>query len=99
MKKQQEYFWNAQKNLVKNELDESNVPLYRISSALSMIREYSLLHCEDAVKSLLDSNNETLLCEAVSTLKHLDKLDGTSKEAVLQKVKDENKKALINSLF
>ncbi len=99
LKKQQEYFWNAQKNLVKNELDESNVPVYRISSALSVICEYNLVQAEDEIKNLLHSNNEILLCEAASALKQIGKLDGAQKESILAKVHDENKKALINSLF
>ena len=99
MKKQQEYFWNAQKNLVKNELDESNVPVYRISSALSVICEYNLVQAEDEIKNLLHSNNEILLCEAASALKQIGKLDCAQKESILAKVHDENKKALINSLF
>ena len=99
LKKQQEYFWNAQKNLVKNELDESNVPVYRISSALSVICEYNLVQAEDEIKNLLHSNNEILLCEAASALKQIGTLDGAQKESILAKVHDENKKALINSLF
>lgn len=99
LKKQQEYFWNAQKNLVKNELDELTVPAYRISSALRVICEYNLVQAENEVKELLNTENEILLCEAVSTLKHLGKLDGVDKDKILNKVHDENKKALIQSMF
>lgn len=99
LNKQQEYFWNAQKNLVKNELDEINVPTYRISSALNVISEYNLTQTEDEIKSLLNTQNEILLCETVSTLKRIGKLDGIDKNSILNKMHDDNKKALIQSMF
>lgn len=99
LNKQQEYFWNAQKNLVKNELQLESVSLYRISNALRIIAEYKLSQAINEVRALLDSNNEILLCEVVSTLKQLDALADVDKDAVVDKVKDENKKALLESLF
>ncbi len=98
LKNQQEYFWNAQKNLVKNELNPS-LPNYRTSSALRVIAEYNLTQAADEVKSLLNSENEILLCEAVIALKNLNMLDGINKDEIIGKVKDENKKALIQSLI
>lgn len=98
LKNQQEYFWNAQKNLVKNEL-KSDIPAYRISSALRVIAEYNLTQAAEEVKALLSSDNEIIVCEAVITLKHLNMLEGINKEEILNKVKDENKKALIQSLI
>ena len=98
LKNQQEYFWNAQKNLVKNELNPS-LPNYRTSSALRVIAEYNLTQAADEVKSLLNSENEILLCEAVIALKNLNILDGINKDEIIDKVKDENKKALIQSLI
>lgn len=98
LKNQQEYFWNAQKNLVKNELNPS-LPNYRTSSALRVIAEYNLTQAADEVKSLLNSENEILLCEAVIALKNLNMLDGINKDEIIGKVKDENQKALIQSLI
>lgn len=98
LKNQQEYFWNAQKNLVKNELNPS-LPNYRTSSALRVIAEYNLTQAAEEVKSLLNSENEILLCEAVIALKNLSMLDGINKDEIIGKVKDENKKALIQSLI
>ena len=97
--KQQEYFWNAQKNLVKNELKIGFVPQYRISSALRIIAEYKLAQALEEVKELLNTNDEILLCEAVGTLKQLNALDTVDKNIVIDKVQDENKKALLESLF
>ncbi|MBS4759758.1 MAG: HEAT repeat domain-containing protein [Clostridium sp.] len=99
LKRQQEYFWNAQKKLAILEISESSATAGRISSALRVACEYNLTTAEENIKSLLNSQNEILLCEAVSALKQINKLDGINKEEVLAKVHDENKKAIINSLF
>ena len=99
LKKQQEYFWNAQKNLVKHELDKSIKPFARISSALRIIAEYKLHQAQQEVENLLESSNEILICEATSTLKQLNNLEGVDKNAILSKIQDENKKAIIQSLF
>lgn len=99
LKKQQEYFWNAQKNLVKNELDTNIKPFARISSALRIIAEYKLHQAQQEVENLLESSDEILICEATSTLKQLNNLEGVDKNAILSKIQDENKKAIIQSLF
>ena len=99
LKGQQEYFWNAQKNLVKNELDEKTVPAYRISSALRVICDYHLVQLHDDIKKLFDSDNEIIICEAAAALKSLNKLDGVDKIKLLDKIHDDNKKALIQSMF
>jgi len=99
LKKQQEYFWNAQKNLVKNELKIDSTPQYRISSALRIITEYKLTQTIEEIKSLLNTNDEILLCEIVGTLKQLNALNEVNKESIIAKVQDENKKALLESLF
>ena len=99
LKKQQEYFWNAQKNLVKNELNIDLIPSYRISGALRVIAEYKLVQSIEDIKALLNTNDEILLCEIVATLKQLNALNDVDKSAVITKVHDENKKALLESLF
>ncbi len=99
LNKQQEYFWNAQKNLLKNELNHNEVPSYRISSALRVIADYKLAQTIDEIKKLFESNDEILLCEAIATLKQLNALEGIDKTLIIAKVKDENKKALLESLF
>ncbi len=99
LKKQQEYFWNAQKKLAAEELSTNNISQNRVSSALRVVSEFELVHAAEKIKNLLNSDNEILICEAVSALRHLKKLDEISKEDVIAKVQDENKKALITSYF
>lgn len=99
LKKQQEYFWNAQKKLALSELVEAKTPSYRISSALNVISEYKIKEAKDAIKELLNSSNEILVCEALAALKQIDTLEGVDKNEILSRIKDENKKALIDNLF
>ena len=96
LKSQQEYFWNAQKRLAVQELQSA--PL-RVSSALQMICEFKIKDAKEEVKKLLDSDNEIIVCEAAAALKQLDALAGIDKVEILSKIKDENKKAIIESLF
>ena len=58
-----------------------------------------LFNAKDEVKALLDSKNEIIICEALNTLRQIGGLDGINKQDILNKVTDENKKALIESLF
>lgn len=96
LKKQQEYFWNAQKKIAIQELKSTPA---RISSALQMICEFKIKDAAEEVKELLNSGNEVVICEALGTLKQIDALDGIDKNEILSKIKDENQKALIESLF
>ena len=99
LKHQQEYFWNAQKNLVKNELKLAESDIQRISSALRIIAEFKLTQSQQEISDLLKSSNEIILCEAVLALKQLNLLDSVDKETVINKVHDNNKKALIQSFL
>ena len=84
---------------IKNELKLPESDIHRISSALGIVAEYKLTQAEQEIKDLLNGNDEIILCEAVIALKELNLLDGIDKEAVLNKVHDENKKALIQSFL
>ena len=92
----QEFFWNIQKKLIVNEFGISQT---RTSNALSVVAEYKIQEAIDEVKNLLNSTCEITICEAVSTLKQLNSLTGIEKSQILVKIKDENQKALIESLF
>ena len=63
------------------------------------VAEYKLTQAEQEIKDLLNGSDEIILCEAVIALKELNLLDGIDKEAVLNKVHDENQKALIQSFL
>lgn len=89
-------FWDEQKDLVKNELSQEKE---RILSALHLISELKINNALDELKKLSESEDEVLICEAVCTLKALDKTNIIDKETVLLKISDENKKAIIENCF
>lgn len=96
LKKQQEYFWNAQKKLAIQELNSTQM---RVSSALQVISDFKIKEAINNIKELLKSDNEILICEAATVLKSLNALDDSDKNDILSRIKDENKKAIIQSLY
>ena len=96
LKKQQEYFWNAQKKLALQEFGQTKS---RISSAIQVVCELKISEAVGGLKDLLESDNEIVICEAVAALRHFNALSDIDKNTVLAKISDENQKALIESLF
>lgn len=96
LKNQQEYFWNAQKKLVLNELSASKT---RAEDALNVISEFKIFEAKEKLLELLHSDNEIIICETAATLKQLNLLGEASKDSILSKIHDENKKAIIENLF
>ena len=96
LNKQQEYFWNAQKKLAQQELFSTKS---RISSAIQVICDLQIKEAVDSLKELVNSDNEIVVCEALGALRVLNSLDGLDKDSIVAKINDENKKAIIESLF
>lgn len=96
LKKQSESFWNEQKNLVLKELEKEK---FRVLPALHVISELKLINAFDRLKTLLENSDEIVLCETVSALKSIGKLNEVSKDGILNKIKDENIKAIILNMF
>ncbi len=98
LKNQPESFWNEQKNLILKELE---LEKSRILPALQIISELKLTEACKNLKNLLNSNDEIILCETISAIKSIGKLDENeiSKEKVLNKIHSENIKAIILNMF
>lgn len=98
LKNQPESFWNEQKNLILKELE---LEKSRILPALQIISELKLTEACKNLKNLLNSNDEIILCETISAIKSIGKLDENevSKEEVLNKIHSENIKAIILNMF
>ena len=82
-----------------NELTLIDIPMYRVIAAMHIVADYNLQQAVGEVKQLLDTDNEILLCEVVSTLKQLGQTSDIDKDSILNKMQDENKKALVQSLL
>lgn len=96
LENQNEEFWNKQKKSLLKELTHCK---HRINSALEVIKDLKLKGASEEVEKLLSNENEIVVCEAISTLKELDALGSIDKESVLNKVKNENIKAIIDSYW
>ena len=89
-------FWEVQKNLFQDELKVGSDFIF---FALDLAQELNLPEIADKLKLLLASSNQTLVLRAVEVLKSINKLDGVDKNSVLEKIQDDNIKAIIESLF
>lgn len=89
-------FWTAQRELVKEELTDSSDFIF---TALELVQELNLVDAFDKLKNLLISQNQTVILKTVEVIKSLGKLSEIDKNHVLEKVSDDNIKAIINSLF
>ncbi len=96
LKNQSEEFWHKQKQLLINGLKDSNEN--KILSILPVIADYKLSMAIEPLKSLLDSNNEIILCEVLNTLKTLNALDDIDTSVYSEKCKNPNIKAIIENL-
>lgn len=89
-------FWTAQKELVSEELTDSSDFIF---AALELVQELNLVDTFDRLKELLTSQNQTVILKTVEVIKSLGKLSEIDKNLILEKISDENIKAITNSLF
>ncbi len=96
LESQSDEFWNAQKKYVITELDKTND---RILSAISVIKDFNIYNSVSALKSLLNCDNEIIVCEAVNALCCLNAKNEINFDEILLKIKNENIKAIIQNLI
>ena len=94
---QSEGFWNKQKNFVLGLLKLTDKDILK---SLPVISEFNITNAIDDLKKLLSSDNEIIICEVLNTLKSLNALNGTDINSILEKIKNQNIKILIeNSIY
>ena len=96
LKEESEDFWEEQKELILEELSEEKE---RAISAAHLISELKIDYAAEDLKKLSESDDEILICEAVLALKAINALDCVDKEEILSKIKDENKRAIVENCF
>lgn len=90
------YFESAKK-LVLNELNE-NKP--RILSALSVIKEQNITQSvPEIINMIYESEDETVICEALSALKQFNAIEKTDKDQILSMLSNETLKAIAESYY
>jgi hypothetical protein len=92
-----ENYWLYLQSLVPLELSQN---YKRISSALDVIRDFKI---NNAISSVIDmifeTEDQTLICDGISTLKKLNALSLVNKEDIFPLLQNENIKALVESCF
>ncbi len=96
LKAQNAEFWDNQKKYIIAELStkENN----RIIPALHIICEFGIKNAVPEIKNLLGSDNEILLCEALTALKCLNALNDVDIECIIARIQNPNIKAIIENL-
>jgi hypothetical protein len=89
-------FWEAQKKQFLNELNENSDFVF---SALELVQELNLIESFEKLKELLKCQNQTIILKTVEVIKTLNKLSEIDKNTVLEKISDENIRAIISSYF
>lgn len=93
---QSDNFWENQKKSVIKELSHCS---HRIIAALEVIKDFMITDAIPEIIKLQNHENEIVICEAVSAVKHFEKLDELSLDIVLQNIKSDNIKAIIESYW
>lgn len=88
-------FWNNQKHIVLKELKASDD---RILEVIPIVEEFGITEAVEDLKVLLESENEIVVCEALTALKTLQAVDGIDFGCVLARITNENIKAMIENL-
>lgn len=89
-------FWNEQTKLFQNELDANSDFVF---SALELVQELNLIDSLIDLKKLLNSSNQTIILKTIEVIKYLNMLDGIDKNAVLDKISDDNIRLIIQSFY
>ncbi len=88
-------FWELQKSFVLKELEMSQD---RILAAINVIKEYKIKDSIPKLKTLLNSDSEIIICEALNTLKILNAAENINIENICAKIQNPNIKAIIENM-
>lgn len=92
---QNEDFWNIQKQFVVSELNQDDA---RKMTVLPIISEFSLMDAVPKLEKLVNSENEALVCEVLTTLKSLKALNNIDIQSIIDKMQNPNIKAVIENI-
>ncbi len=96
LKDQPQKFWDEQKTSITKEL--SHCP-HRIIAALQVIKDLKLKNATESIKKLLNHESEIVVCEAAATLFEMNELKNINISDILEKIKNENIKAIIENYW
>lgn len=93
---QDQSFWDEQKQLFQEELTQWSDFVF---SALELVQELEIFEAFGKLEKLLTVSNQTIILKTLEVIKSLNLLEEIEKDTVLEKISDENIRAIIESLF
>ncbi len=84
------------KKILIKDIDLNSVFL---TDTLNLISELQILDAKNSLKKLLETSNDRITCEIINTLKSINGLDNLNQEKILNKIVDNNIKAIVKSCF
>lgn len=90
-----EFKIRLQKILIK-QIDLNSVFL---TDTLNLISELQIFEAKNSLIELLETSNDRITCEIINTLKNINGLDNLNQDKIINKITDNNIKALVKSCF
>lgn len=88
-------FWTNQKQYLVEELKQNK---NEILSILPVVGDYKIVEAVSIIKENLNTEDEIVVCEKLSTLKQLDALNDIDIDSIAKQITNSNIKAIIESL-
>ena len=88
-------FWAKQKQYLVEELKQNN---QEVLSILPVVGDYKIVEAISIIKENLNTEDEILICEKLSTLKQLNALNDIDIDAIAKQITNSNIKAIIENL-
>lgn len=84
------------KKILIKDIDLNSVFL---TDTLNLISELQILDAKNSLTKLLETSNDRITCELINTLKNINGLNHLNQDEILNKINDNNIKAIVKSCF
>lgn len=99
----QKIFQNFESSLLTNLkeilITDINLDSQFLTDTLNLISEFQLIEAKNTLLKLLKVSNDSVSCEIITCLKSLNCLDELNQDEVINKIADNNIKAIVKSCF
>ena len=86
-------------NLKEILITDINLDSQFLTDTLNLISEFQLIEAKNTLLKLLKVSNDSVSCEIITCLKSLNCLDELNQDEVINKIADNNIKAIVKSCF
>lgn len=70
-----------------------------LTDILNLISEFQIFEAKSSLTQLLETSNDRITCELINTLKNINGLNNLNQEEIVNKISDNNIKAIVKSCF